>query len=88
MAGNGKREGCGETDKNKRRAGWRAAMFDRLSDTSEAKQALAKAKECAEKAAQAKTAKDRDYYDRMRRKWIGIADGWRLIDEIDKTSAL
>jgi hypothetical protein len=59
-------------------------MFDRLNDTLEVKRALAKAEECAKLAALAKTAKDRDYYDRMRRKWLGIADGWRVIDEIDE----
>jgi hypothetical protein len=57
-----------------------------LGNSAEVKQALAKAEECAKKAALAKTNKDRDYYERMRRKWLGIADGWRVIDEIDKVS--
>jgi hypothetical protein len=61
-------------------------MSNGLGDAPEVKQALAKAEECAKKAALAKTAKDRDYYDRMRRKWLGIADGWRVIDEIDRES--
>jgi hypothetical protein len=61
-------------------------MRSQISERSEIKQALAKAEECARKAALAKTAKDRDYYDRMHRKWLGIADRWRVIDEIDKVS--
>jgi hypothetical protein len=59
-------------------------MRSQVSEGSEIKQALAKAEECARKAALSKTAKDRDYYDRMHRKWLGIADGWRVIDGIDK----
>jgi hypothetical protein len=31
------------------------------------------AEECAKQAALAKTFKDRDYYERMRRKWLGVA---------------
>jgi hypothetical protein len=61
-------------------------MGNRLGDTPEVKQALAKAEECARNAALSKAAKDRDYYDRMRRKWLGIAEGWRVIDKIDKVS--
>ncbi len=45
--------------------------------SEEVKQAVAKAEENAKLAAQAGTNKDRDYYERMRRKWLGIADGWR-----------
>jgi hypothetical protein len=55
-------------------------------DTPEVKQALAKAEECAKAAALAKTDKDRDYYERMRRKWLGVADGWRVIDEVGEAS--
>jgi hypothetical protein len=56
------------------------------SEPPEVKQALAKAEECAKLAASAKSFKDRDYYERMQRKWFGIAEGWRVIDEIDKAS--
>jgi thymidylate kinase len=52
----------------------------------EVKHALAKAEKNARLAAQAKTEKDRDYYERMRRKWLGIAEGWRVIDEIDQVN--
>jgi hypothetical protein len=45
---------------------------------------LLPAEENAKLAAQAKTDEDRNYYDRMRSKWIGIADGWRVIDEVDQ----
>jgi hypothetical protein len=57
-----------------------------MPDEPEIKEALAKAEECAKKAALAKTPKDRDYYERMQRKWLGIAEGWRVIDEVDKPS--
>jgi hypothetical protein len=56
----------------------RGSMSDQL------KQAIVKAQENAKLAAKAKTEKDRNYYDRMHRKWMGIADGWRVIDEIDQ----
>jgi hypothetical protein len=46
-----------------------------MPEEPEVKQALAKAEECAKKAALAKTPKDRAYYERMQRKWLGIADG-------------
>ncbi len=61
-------------------------MRSGLSDAPEVKQALAKAEECAKAAALAKTDKDRDFHERMRRKWLGLADGWRVIDEVDKAS--
>jgi hypothetical protein len=61
-------------------------MRSRLSAPPEVMQALAKAEECAKKAASAKTNEDRDFHERMRRKWLGLADGWRVIDEIDKAS--
>jgi hypothetical protein len=61
-------------------------MHGKLDNAPEVKQALAKAEECAKKAALAKTKEDTDYYERMRRKWLGIAEGWRVIDEIGKTS--
>jgi hypothetical protein len=61
-------------------------MHSELNDAPEVMQALAKAEECAKQAALAKTYRDRDRYERMRRKWLGIADGWRLITEVDKAS--
>ena len=57
-------------------------MHSHANEAPEIEEALAKAEECAKKAALAETAKDRDHYDRMRRKWLGIADGWRFIVEI------
>jgi hypothetical protein len=53
-------------------------------EAPEVKQALAKAEEYAKLANAARTFKDRDLYDRMSRKWFGIADGWRVIAEADK----
>jgi hypothetical protein len=61
-------------------------MHGPSSEPPEVKQALAKAEECAKKAALAKTPKDRAYYERMHRKWLGIAEGWRVIVEVDKAS--
>jgi len=50
--------------------------------SNEFQQALRKAKENERLAARAKTAKDREYYERMRKKWLGLAEGWRMIDEV------
>jgi hypothetical protein len=61
-------------------------MRSAIGDDPEVKRALVKAEECAKQAALAKTAKDRDYYERMRRKWLGIANGWRVIAEVNKSS--
>jgi hypothetical protein len=61
-------------------------MHGPSSDPPEVKQALAMAEECAKKAALAKTPKDRAYYERMQRKWLGIAEGWRVIVQVDKAS--
>jgi hypothetical protein len=47
-------------------------------------QALQKAQEYADKAAAAKTPKERAEYDRLWRKWTGIANGWRVILEVTK----
>jgi hypothetical protein len=52
--------------------------------SEQVKQAVTKAEKNTKLAAQAKTDKDRDYYERMRRKWLGLAQGWRVIDEIDQ----
>jgi hypothetical protein len=57
----------------------------RLSETPEVVEALAKVEEYAKLAAGAETDKDRLFYERMRQKWLGIADGWRVIADIDKT---
>ncbi len=56
--------------------------MQRLSEATEVVQALAKAEEYARLAVSAKTAKDRNDYERLRHKWLGIADGWRVITEI------
>jgi hypothetical protein len=46
--------------------------------------ALAKAEEYEKLASSAKTPEERDYYDRMQRKWLGIADGWKILGQFDK----
>lgn len=47
-------------------------------------EALSKAEEYARLAASAPTAKERAFYERMGRKWLGIADGWKFIDSVGK----
>jgi hypothetical protein len=34
----------------------------------------------------AKTAPDREYYERMSRKWLGITDAWRVIADVRPAS--
>ena len=48
-------------------------MNSSMEEAPEVKEALIKADEYAALASSAKTKKDRDYYDRMRRKWLGVA---------------
>jgi hypothetical protein len=55
----------------------------RSSEAPEVIQALAKAEEYARLAESAKNANERNDCERLRRKWLGIADGWRVITEID-----
>ena len=50
-----------------------------MSEAPEVKQAMTKADEYTALASSAKSKKDRNYYQRMRRKWLGVADGWRFI---------
>jgi hypothetical protein len=58
-------------------------MHRPLAEAVEVKQAMAKAEEYAHLASAAKTDEDREYYERLHRKWLGLADGWRFISEID-----
>ena len=53
-----------------------------LREAPDVKKALAKAEENAVRARSAKTAQDREYYERMGRKWRAIADGWRVIADV------
>ena len=46
-----------------------------LREPPEVKQAVAK----ATRARSAKTAQDREFYERMSQKWLGIAEDWRVI---------
>ena len=46
--------------------------------------ALAKVEEHSQAMATAKNSDERAWHDRMRRKWMGLAEGWRMISEIDK----
>ena len=54
-------------------------MNSSMDEAPEVKEAMTKAAEFEALASSAKTKKDRDYYDRMHRKWLGVADGWRFI---------
>ena len=40
-------------------------------------QAVAKAEENATRARSAKSAEDREYYERMSQKWLDVAEHWR-----------
>jgi hypothetical protein len=61
----------------------RGSPIDRFTEAPEVKEALTKAEEYANLAALAKTGKNRYYYERMRHKWLGIAEGWRVITSVD-----
>jgi hypothetical protein len=56
-----------------------------VEEAPEVKQALGKAHEYAKLAAEAVDPRKREYFLRMERKWLGIADGWRVIANVDKT---
>jgi hypothetical protein len=64
------------------RHGKRAPTVEAVSP--EVLEALSKAEEYAQLAASASTEKERAFYERMRGKWLGIADGWKVIDSVDK----
>ena len=56
----------------------------KLPEAPEVVRALEKAQEYKDKAAEATTEQERKDYERLRKKWLGIADGWRVITELDK----
>ena len=49
-----------------------------LREPPEVKQAVAKAEENATRARSAKNAHDREFYERMSQKWLGVAEHWRV----------
>lgn len=53
-----------------------------MHDASDIEQALLKAAEYDKMATTAKSKADRDYYERMQRKWLGLAEGWRFINDV------
>jgi hypothetical protein len=61
------------------------ALGPSVEEAPEVKQALGKAHEYAKLAAEAVDPRKREYFLRMERKWLGIADGWRVIAGVDKT---
>ena len=54
----------------------------RAAEPPELRDAVAKAKEFAALAEAENNPKQKAFYDRMSRKWQGIADGYRFIVEI------
>ena len=56
-------------------------MHGPITDAPEVKEAMSKAAEYERLASSAKTNEERDYYDRMHRNWLGLANGWRFIVE-------
>ncbi len=57
---------------------------DRWSDVPEIEDCFLKAVENAEHAAAAKKDEQRQFYLRMERKWLGLADGYRFISEVER----
>ena len=57
---------------------------DHWSEVPEIEDCFIKAAESSERAARAKRAADRDFYLRMERKWLGLADGFRWIAELER----
>jgi hypothetical protein len=57
---------------------------NRWSDVPEIEDCFIKAVENSERAASAKRAAERDFYLRMERKWLGLADGYRWITELER----
>jgi hypothetical protein len=51
-------------------------------EAPEVLQTLAKAEENVARARSAQTREDRDYYERMNRKWLSIAQGCRVIADV------
>jgi hypothetical protein len=54
-------------------------MHSPVSEAPEVVEAMTKAAEYEALASSAKTKEDRDHYEKMQRKWLGVADGWRFI---------
>ena len=57
---------------------------DRWSDAPKVEDCFLKAMQSAERAATATTEDDRDHHLRMERKWLGLANGYRFIAEVDR----
>ena len=57
---------------------------DKWSDVPEIEDCFIKAVENSERVAFAKRAADRDFYLRMERKWLGLADGFRWIADLER----
>ena len=58
---------------------------NKWSDVPEIEDSFIKAVENSERAASAKRAADRDFYLRMERKWLGLADGFRWIADASRS---
>jgi hypothetical protein len=58
------------------------APSERWSDVPEVEECFLKAMESAWRAAAAKKHAQRDFYQRMERKWLGLAEGYRFLSEV------
>ena len=64
------------------------AQPNRWSEVPEIEDCFIKANENAERAARAIKVEDRALYHRMERKWLGLADGYRYLCEIEQRHGL
>jgi hypothetical protein len=63
----------------------KSLLSEKAVGSLELQEALAQAAEYAQLAAVAENVQDKAHYQRMHRKWLGIAAGWRMINDVGKT---
>jgi hypothetical protein len=57
------------------------------SDVPEVMECFRRAQESADRAAAARNAREREFYSRMERKWLGIAEGYGWMADLEKRFA-
>ena len=57
---------------------------DRCSEIPEVQECYLRAIEAAEKASKATKSVDRDFHSRMERKWLGLAEGYEVIAQVER----
>jgi hypothetical protein len=57
---------------------------DRWSEIPEVQECYLRAIESAEKASKATKSADRDFHSRMERKWLGLAEGYEVIVQVER----